>query len=63
VDFIPYFISVLDIVNDQIIKEMSDDLELQIDNLIKKIPSSLIVPVSYKYKDNMKEETYENYLF
>jgi len=63
VDFIPYFISVLDIVNDQIIKEMSDDLELQIDNLVDKIPASLIVPISYEYKDGKKEETYINFLF
>lgn len=63
VDFIPYLISVLDIVNDELIKEITDDFESKMDWLIKSIPWSIVIPVSYKFKNSQVEEVYENYLF
>jgi len=64
VDFIPYFISVLDIVNDQIIKEMSDDLELQIDNLVANwLSRKIAVPTNYTYDDPSKKTIHQNYLY
>lgn len=63
-DFIPYFISVLDIVNDQIIKEMNDDMELQIDNLVANwLSRKLAVPTTYEYISAAEKNTYENYLY
>jgi hypothetical protein len=35
VDFIPYLISVLDIVNDELMQDFSTDLEDEIDKLVK----------------------------
>jgi hypothetical protein len=35
VDLIPYFVTVLDLVNDQIIKEASNEIEGEIDNLVQ----------------------------
>lgn len=64
VDFIPYLISVLDIVNDQIIKELNDDLELQIDKLVENwLSRKIAVPTTFNYIDENVNETYENYLF
>jgi hypothetical protein len=34
VDLIPYFVTVLDLVNDEIIKEASNEIEAQIDELV-----------------------------
>jgi len=69
-DFIPYFISVLDIVNDQVIKEMSDDMELQIDNLVANwLSRKIAIPTTYQiWYDhsidwNNVKSIYENYLF
>lgn len=63
-DFIPYFISVLDIVNDQIIKEMNDDLEVQIDNLVSNwLSRKIAIPTIYNYSSGWQKEVYENYLF
>ncbi|MDD2907859.1 MAG: VCBS repeat-containing protein [Candidatus Gracilibacteria bacterium] len=64
VDFIPYFISVLDIVNDQIIKELNDELEGQIDSLVSNgLSRKIAIPTTYDYVDEFVNETYENYLF
>ncbi|MDD3145600.1 MAG: hypothetical protein PHV23_05865, partial [Candidatus Gracilibacteria bacterium] len=64
VDFIPYLISALDIVNDQIIKELNDDLELEIDKLVENgLSRKIAIPVTFNYIDESVNETYENYLF
>lgn len=64
VDFIPYIVSVLDIVNDQIIKDINDELEVEIDNLVENgLSRKIAIPTTYKYEDNNVINTYENYLF
>lgn len=64
VDFIPYFISVLDIVNDQILKELSDDLELQVDNLVANwLSRKIAIPTHYTYDDPSTRTAHQNYLY
>lgn len=64
VDFIPYLISVLDIVNDQIIKDINDELEVEVDDLVKNwLSRKLAIPTTYEYSDNNTKKVYENYLF
>ena len=55
VDFIPYLITILDWVNDEIIKEANDDLEEKIDDLIKNglsrdiaIPTKFVNTIDYR---------------
>ncbi len=48
-DFIPYFVSILDVVNDEIIKDVNNELEKQIDDVVKNwLSRYLAVPSSYK---------------
>ncbi|PID87581.1 hypothetical protein CSB07_00690 [Candidatus Gracilibacteria bacterium] len=64
VDFIPYFITVLDIVNDEIIKDLESDLDREIDSLVKNgLSSKIIVPDSYEVSSNSERSYYDNFLF
>lgn len=55
VDFIPYLVTILDSVNDEIIKEANDDLEEKIDELVKNglsrniaIPTKFVNTIDYR---------------
>ena len=55
VDFIPYLVTILDSVNDEIIKEANDDLEDKIDELVKNglsrdiaIPTKFVNTIDYR---------------
>jgi len=48
VDFIPYFISILDLVSDEVLKSTNTDLETQVDNIIKKdLAKNIKIPNSF----------------
>jgi len=50
VDLIPYFVTVLDLVNDQIIKEASNEIEGEIDNLVQGwLSRNIALPTDIKY--------------
>jgi hypothetical protein len=58
-DFIPYLITILDSVNDEIIKEANDDFELQIDQkVINELQTNIQIPtnlvITKGYKDTIK---------
>ncbi len=64
VDFIPYLITILDVLNDEIIKDFNDDFENQIDELVKNwLSRNIAVPTTYYYEDGDEKSTYTNYLF
>ncbi len=64
VDFAPYLITVLDVLNDEIIKDFSDDLEEKIDELVMNwLSRDIAIPTTYYYEDWDEKNTYENYLF
>ncbi len=64
VDFIPYLVTALDLVNDEIIKDFNNELEDEIDNLVKNwLSRKIAVPTTYYYEDSNEKSTYENYLF
>ncbi len=65
VDLIPYFISVLDIVSQKVIKSANNDLEEEIDNLVKtSLSRKIAVPTNIHKKDNETwyNRYFENYL-
>lgn len=64
VDFLSYLITVLDVVNDEIIKEINTELENEIDNAVKNWPyRNIALPVSYSNSDTLwKSFVYTNYL-
>lgn len=65
VDFAPYLISVLDIVNDEIVKEINDDLEHEIDEIVKNWLSRKIPTLNTftKWTVDWWSEIYKNLLY
>lgn len=64
VDFIPYLISVLDIANDEILKDLNTDLENQIDKLVQNwLSRKIALPVSYTFSGSTVNTKHVNYLF
>jgi len=56
VDFIPYLITILDSVNDEIIKEANDDLEEKIDDLIiNGFSRDIAIPTKFVNKINYRD--------
>jgi hypothetical protein len=50
VDLIPYFVTVLDLVNDEIVKEASNYLEEEIDTLVASgLSRNIALPTDIKY--------------
>lgn len=64
VDFVPYIVTVLDLVNDEIIKSFNDELEEKIDDIVKNwLSRNIAIPTTYYYEDYSRRDTYENFLF
>ena len=70
-DFIPYFITVLDLINDWIVKEVNDEIENEIDKLVKNwlsrniaVPMTISKSNSWNYINNNNCSTkYINFLY
>lgn len=63
VDMIPYFVTVLDLVNDEITKDINTEIEKQIDDLVKNGLSRNIALPTLVNDGNWCWTTYQNYLF
>ncbi|MDP2089997.1 MAG: FG-GAP-like repeat-containing protein [Candidatus Gracilibacteria bacterium] len=63
VDMIPYFVTVLDLVNDEITKDINTELEKQIDELVKTGLSRYIALPTSVSDSNGCGTTFQNYLF
>lgn len=61
VDFSPYIVNVLDIVNDQIIKELNDDFEKQVDDLVKNWLSRKVAILNDYEKTKEHDSTFSSY--
>ena len=63
VDMIPYLITVLDTVNDEITKDVNTEVEKQIDDVVKKWLSRNIALPTIINNNNTCSDTYQNYLY
>jgi hypothetical protein len=61
VDFIPYLVTILDSVNDEIIKEANDDLEEKIDDLVKNgLSRNIAIPTKFVNTINYRDSIINN---
>ena len=63
VDMIPFFITVIDLISDEIVKNASNDLEKNIDELVKNGLSRKIVIPTTIIDNNTCSITYTNFLY
>jgi hypothetical protein len=65
IDLVPYFVSVLDLVNDEIIKQANNDIEKYIDTLVQnKLSRKIAIPTKTEVIDMWcKTKEYTNFLY
>ena len=63
VDFIPYFITVLDLVNDEIVKEANKDIEEYINTIVEWWLARKVAVFAWVEENNECKNVYSNYLY
>lgn len=64
VDMIPYLVTVLDGVNDEVLRQANDDLENEVDRIVTSgLARDLAVPMSVSVPGVCKNTIYTNFLY
>ncbi len=69
VDLVPYLASWLDVISESVVRNVNNDLEWEIDNIIKKwLSRKIAIPTTFNiqtkdFENNISTTTYTNYLY